>query len=382
MPGGSTKNIPYRFSLEPPQSLEEPVRHRLVSCAKRTGLPPEDFAASDPGRSGEALLAVLLEILTTSLQDIAARFSALIAPCLPHSAFVMLTVDDVGHPQKKDGHPAIITRIVFSELDAIRATLSPPGVVGRDESLLSGEVRPVFVALAGTGALLWLIDPGPTKSDELVFQLWQILALHVQQHAKEASPTYLMASSAASSVRGEAVAELTNHHSNTLESLLAVLRSTSVDDRASRQTVTNLAAEATAHLRTATDRVRAFTEEPVTTAFERLRDDLRPLVRYRDIGMQFVEPPADGRALPSEVAHGARAVVSGAILASVDQASVTRVRAVWDCDGKNLLVNVRDDGPGDLSTESVQLQPLRQRVAALEASCRSPQPRAGGRRCR
>ena len=183
-------------------------------------------------------------------------------------------------------------------------------------------------------------------------------------------------------VRGEAVAELTNHHSNTLESLLAVLRNTSVDDRASRQTVTNLAAEATAHLRTATDRVRAFTEEPVTTAFERLRGDLRPLVRYRDIGMQFVEPPADGRALPSEVAHGARAVVSGAILALVDQASVTRVRAVWDCDGKNLLVNVRDHGPGDLSTESVQLQPLRQRVAALEASCRSPQPRAGGRRCR
>ena len=119
------------------------------------------------------------------------------------------------------------------------------------------------------------------------------------------------------------------------------------------------------HLRTASDRVRTFTEEPVTTAFERLRDDLRPLVRYRDIDVQFVEPPINGRALPSEIAHGARAVVRGAILALVDRHDVSRVRVQWDCDGTNLLINVRDDGPGDLSDESVQLRLVRQRVVAL-----------------
>ena len=37
----------------------------------------------------------------------------------------------------------------------------------------------------------------------------------------------------------------------------------------------------------------------------------------------------------------------------------------WDCDGTNLLINVRDDGPGDLSEESVQLRLVRQRVLAL-----------------
>jgi DNA-binding CsgD family transcriptional regulator len=111
--------------------------------------------------------------------------------------------------------------------------------------------------------------------------------------------------------------------------------------------------------------VRTFTEEPVTTAFERLRDDLRPLVRYRDLDVQFVEPPLDGRPLPSEVAHGARAVVRGSILALVDRPEVGRVRVQWDCDGTNLLISMRDDGPGDLTDASTQLQLVRQRVHAL-----------------
>ena len=41
------------------------------------------------------------------------------------------------------------------------------------------------------------------------------------------------------------------------------------------------------------------------------------------------------------------------------------MRVQWDCDGTNLLINVRDDGPGDLSDESVQLRLVRQRVLAL-----------------
>lgn len=79
----------------------------------------------------------------------------------------------------------------------------------------------------------------------------------------------------------------------------------------------------------------------MTTAFERLRDDLNPLLRYRDIDVQFVEPPVDGRPLPSEVAHGARAVVRGSILVMIDDPSVSRVRAQWDCDGTNLIIGLR-----------------------------------------
>lgn len=163
----------------------------------------------------------------------------------------------------------------------------------------------------------------------------------------------------------EALTELADEYSTTLESVLAALRSANLDDRAARTTATGIAAEGLVHLRTASDRVRTFTEEPVTTAFERLRDDLRPLVRYRDLDVQFVEPPVDGRPLPSEVAHGARAVVRGSILALVDRPAVGRVRVQWDCDGTNLLIDMRDDGPGDLTDASTQLQLVRQRVHAL-----------------
>ena len=216
-----------------------------------------------------------------------------------------------------------------------------------------------------------------------MLQLWNIVALRVQELADAASPDYLQLARATSSVRMEALTELADEYSTTLESVLAALRTAALDDRAARRTATNLAAEGMVHLRTASDRVRTFTEEPVTTAFERLRDDLRPLVRYRDIDVQFVEPPVDGRALPSEIAHGARAVVRGSILALGRPARRRRVRVQWDCDGKNLLINVRDDGPGDLSGESVQLRLVRQRVLRTQRSPFASRRHAdGARRCR
>jgi DNA-binding CsgD family transcriptional regulator len=240
----------------------------------------------------------------------------------------------------------------------------PTGEHLRYEMLLGGESRSVLAAVAQTDAVLVLTDPSRGQ-DELVVRLWEIVAVRIQHHAREASPTYLMGSRAAASVRAQAVNDLADRHTTTLESLLGVLRSTNLDDRGARQTATSLATEAVVRLRTATDRILTFTEEPVTSAFERLRDDLRPLVKYRDVDVQFVEPPVEGRALPSEIAHGARAVVRNAILALADQDGVKRIRVQWDCDGKNLLIDVRDDGPGRLSMDSLQLRPLQQRVIAL-----------------
>jgi DNA-binding CsgD family transcriptional regulator len=303
-------------------------------------------------------------VLATPIGEMAPNLSRLLANFVPHSAMMLLAVDDVGHPRKVHGDSFISEHVTFAELEAIRSDLRQGGMV-RADFQVSGATRPVVAVVARTGALLVLTDPGSANGDDVVAVLWEIVASRMHQRANEAAPSYLMESRAAASVRAEAVTELADRQSTTLEALLAVLRSSTLEDRAARQAATNLATEATIHLSTATDRVLTFTEEPVTTAFERLRDDLRPLVRYRDIDVQFVEPPVDGRALPSEVAHGARAVVRGAVLALVDQPEVGRVRVQWDCDGKNLLINVRDDGPGDLTIDSPQLQPLRQRVIAL-----------------
>jgi hypothetical protein len=116
--------------------------------------------------------------------------------------------------------------------------------------------------------------------------------------------------------------------------------------------VTDLAAKALVRLRTLSDRTTNLAEEPVAKAFERLREDLRPLTGFTGIEVQFIEPPLNGRALPGEVAHAVRAIVRGLVLAMMEEAHISRIRTQWDCDGESLLINVRDDGRGSLTADT------------------------------
>ncbi|MFJ4255273.1 LuxR C-terminal-related transcriptional regulator [Microbacterium sp. NPDC090003] len=161
-----------------------------------------------------------------------------------------------------------------------------------------------------------------------------------------------------------ALAEQRDRYALTLESLLATLRSTRLDDKAARTIAVDVAAGALVGLRTLNDEQGAGLE-PVTGAFERLRGDLRPLVRYSELDVQFVEPPANGRALPGDIAHSARAIVRSTVLAIVDRGDTRRVRIQWDCDGLNLLIGIRDDGRGDLTAHDDTLRSIGEQVSAL-----------------
>ncbi|MDQ0537837.1 DNA-binding CsgD family transcriptional regulator/signal transduction histidine kinase [Curtobacterium flaccumfaciens] len=162
------------------------------------------------------------------------------------------------------------------------------------------------------------------------------------------------------------VAEQADRHALTLESVLAVLRSSRVTDAAARAEAVEIASAALVDLRTVTDQQRSTLLEPVTGAFSRLRADLRPLVRFGDLDVQFVEPPATGRALPGDVAHAARAIVRTAVLALVDDGAAKRVRIQWDCDGRNLLMQLRDDGSGTLDVQDEAMRPIAERVVTLD----------------
>ncbi|NQX28375.1 helix-turn-helix transcriptional regulator [Microbacteriaceae bacterium VKM Ac-2854] len=164
--------------------------------------------------------------------------------------------------------------------------------------------------------------------------------------------------------RLRAVAELADRQAVVLESILAALRSGRLDDRAARIEATEIAANALVAIRTETDEHRELLLEPVVGAFARLRNDLRPLVRFGDLDVQFVEPPTTGRALPGDVAHAARAIVRSAVLALVDGGDSRRVRIQWDCDGLNLLIGIRDDGAGRLTAHDDALRPIVERVTA------------------
>jgi DNA-binding CsgD family transcriptional regulator len=317
-------------------------------------------------------------VLASPLLDVAPAFSRALDHLLGHSALLIFTEDCSGRPKKTAGERAIIDNVTLSELDAIRSGFAErPSYLADSSATIAGRHRQFVAWLASTGALLVLTDPAPRAAggatDEmltLVGRLWQLVAQGIRHQVAAATPAYLADSRAASAERARMIAELTDAHSTTLESLLAVLRSRTTDDSAARRSAVDIAANAMVRLRAVSDQDRLLSEEPVATAFERLRDDLRPLVRFGDLDVQFVEPPVNGRALPGEVAHAGRAIVRGAVLALIDQADVSRIRVQWDCDGHNLLINIRDDGPGGLTPQVASVRQLAARVDALDGTLR------------
>ena len=321
------------------------------------------------------LLQAVAAVADAALTQIADRLRDAMLPYLGSSALVIFTEDCTGRPQKKAGAEEIISRVSIAELDTLRAALSDE-TPWFGEAELAGRPRPVLALKhASSQALLVLTDPHPAGPGhnaglDLVTYLWRLAARRIQEKVADAPPSYLLESRAASAERVRVTAELTDLHSTTLETLLAALRSSSLEDAAARSTVTDLTAKALVRLRTLSDRTTDLVEEPVATAFERLRDDLRPLTRFSGIEVEFIEPPLNGRALPGEVAHAARAIVRGLVLAMTEQPDVSRIRTQWDCDGENLLINVRDDGRGELAADAPSIARLDRRVQALTGQLR------------
>ncbi len=322
--------------------------------------------------SAWTLLEAIAALANAPLMSIAERLREAALPYVGSSALVIFTEDCTGRPQKKAGAEAIISRVSIAELDQLRSHVSE-GEAWQGKAIIAGGERPVLALTSETNALLTLTEPvlpgEPLERESalrMLDYLWQLTARRIQEKVADAPPSYLLESRAASAERLRVTAELVDKHSTTLETMLAALRSSSLDDAAARKAVTDLAATSLVNLRTLSDRTSDLVEEPVATAFERLREDLRPLMHFSGLDVQFIEPPVNGRALPGEVAHAARAIVRGLVLAIVEQPAVRRVRVQWDCDGVNLLINVRDDGLGELTADSPNIARLNSRVAALD----------------
>jgi DNA-binding CsgD family transcriptional regulator len=319
------------------------------------------------------LLDEVRNVMSQSLLGIASALSHLLRPAVGHEALVIFTEDCTGRPQKKAGDPRITENVTIAELDVLRADAQGRPQPARSTSAaVARGMHPVAVWTADTAAILVLVGVDaagiPDDTAARIERVWQLVALSIRQQVATASPSYLADSRAASRERASLIADLTDAHATALESLLAVLRSPKHGDAAARQRAVDIAAGAMVALRAVSDRDRLLAEEPVHSAFERLRDDLAPLVRHGGLDVEFVPPPESGRPLPGEVAHAARAIVRGAVLALGNADRVDRVRVQWDCDGSNLLVDIRDNGAGDLTAETAGLGQLAARVSVLDGS--------------
>lgn len=321
------------------------------------------------------LLQSVAALADAPLTDIAERLRNSMFPYLKSSALVIFTEDCTGRPQKKAGEEEIISRVSIAELDTLRLALTDEKPYF-GEAEIAGRTRPVLaLEHPSSHALLVITDPhsavpGHDAGLDMVRYLWRIAARRIQEKIADAPPSYLLESRAASAERVRVTAELTDLHSTTLETLLAALRSSSLTDAAARTTVTDLAGKALISVRTLSDRTTDLVEEPVAKAFERLREELRPLTSFSGVEIQFIEPPHNGRALPGEVAHAARAIVRGLVLTMMEQTDISRIRTQWDCDGENLLINVRDDGGGALTADTPSISGLERRVKALTGQLR------------
>jgi DNA-binding CsgD family transcriptional regulator len=339
----------------------------------QTNLTGKDQAEFFPDQPWPLLKAVAA-LANAPLIEIAERLRDALCPYMKSNALVIFTKDCTGRPQKTTGEEDITARVSTAELETLRSDLTDDEPYF-GEAELAARARPVLALKhTSSNALLVLtdpqaVDPGNDTVLDMVSYLWGITARRIQEKETDAPPSYLLESRAASVERIQVTAELTDLHSVTLLTILAALRSTSLDDSATRTTVTDLTAKALIKLRALSNRTQDLLEEPVAKAFERLQEDLRPLLCFRGIEVQFIAPPLNGRALPGEVAHAARGTVRDLVLARVDQTDVSRIRIQWDCDGDNLLINVRDDGDS-LAMDTRSITSLERRVKALMGQLR------------
>ncbi|MGW4526446.1 response regulator transcription factor [Amycolatopsis sp. NPDC004378] len=314
-------------------------------------------------------LTALREVVDGPLRDIAGRFSRLLADDWPHRALVIFTLECTGRPRKVTGDRAITDKVTIAELEAVKALLEP-GRQRAATATLGGAARPVWAVLDPAGTLLVLVPrAGRTRfpRPEALAALFGLVATSIRQQVTQASPDYLAESRAASSERARTIAEMAAAHEAALATILTTLRSGRLDDHRARLAATDSASAALLALRSAQQADLAHSEEPAQAAFTRLRREVRQLLRHHDADPEFAGPAKDGRPLPGEIAHAARAMTCTAVLAFTAQPDLTRLRIAWASGETTLRLDIRDRESGQLDAASLRAQ-LEGRAKTLGAA--------------
>ncbi|AZG47276.1 helix-turn-helix transcriptional regulator [Gordonia insulae] len=311
-------------------------------------------------------------VLDGPLPEIAQRFSRFLASDSPHEALVIFTRECTGRPRKVAGASEIVDRVSIDELDAIKESVAR-GVVVDAAGVLGGTSRNLRILRDESDTLLVLVPRkssrgGRAAAPDCLLRAWfAIVATSIRQQVAQASPDYLAESRAASSERARTIAQLTETHEDTLGSILGTLRSRDLDDRTARASAAETASSALIALRSVGDTDRKLATEAVATAFARLQAELEPVLRHLEADVEYVQPATDGRSLPGEIAHAARAIARAVAVALGAQPGVTRLRIAWQSRGHDLVVDIRDQCAGGLDADALERQ-LSGRLRTLDGT--------------
>jgi DNA-binding CsgD family transcriptional regulator len=314
------------------------------------------------------VLDVVERLLSAPRPQLLAQFSTELGKLIPHHAAAMQTGDCPRSPLKVVGDQAIAHAVTSVELQRL-VDRSEPGQALVVDGVLGGvERRLVLLASSppvGKGAVLAVVpehDEPPSAELELAARLWNILSTDAGQRATDPGPEVLASNLAAATARAQAITDLGQTHATTLATLLAVLRSSRLPDAVARRTAIDLAADGLVELKGVIDRDQALSAEAANVAFDVLKDQLADLVRHTEVEVDLVSPVGAG-SLPQDIAHTARTVTRGLVLAALDRSATTRLRAAWRLDGAALHVTVRDDSPD--VTGAVPATGLTERLTTL-----------------
>ncbi|GAB3160983.1 response regulator transcription factor [Amycolatopsis stemonae] len=305
-----------------------------------------DDSWSDPRH----VLDVVERLLSAPRPHLLLRFSAELRKLIPHRAVAMQTGDCPRSPLKVVGDQTIAQAVTSAELQRLVDRAEPGKPVVLDGVLGGVERRLVLfssIPAVGKGAVLVVVpEEGelPIVELGLAAQLWHVLSTDAGQRAADPGPEVLAGNLAAATARAQAITDLGQTHAATLTTLLAVLRSGRLSDGVARRTAVDLAADALLELKGVVDRDQALSEERAGAAFAALRTQLADLVRHTEVDVDLVDPVGDA-SLPQDIAHTARTLTRGLVLAALDRPATTRLRASWRLDGSVLRITVRDDSP-------------------------------------
>ncbi|MGV9265977.1 LuxR C-terminal-related transcriptional regulator [Kitasatospora sp. NPDC003701] len=320
----------------------------------------------------EDVLAQAVDILRAPRPNILPRFSRLLADLVPHTAVAQLSGVCTHSPTNAFGPTGLAGRIASLELAHLAEAVTP-GRPWQGEAVLAGRPRPavaVAAAPAGSnGALLVLVRPSaellPDRPLAVLQQLWELVTTHSHHRAADAAPVHAAASRASAGARARAIAELSGAHASALSAILAPLRSAALDDATARRSATELAVGALLDLRAGAELDRTLSEEPAATAFARLADELRPLLRHSPVRLDLLPPAAGERSVPADTAHAARAAVRATVLTMMEQDGLTRLHVSWQFVADGVRAVVRDDGPGLLTADALAAHRTSDRITAL-----------------
>lgn len=314
------------------------------------------------------VLDVVERLLSAPRPRVLGQFSAELGKLIPHHAAAMQSGDCPRSPLKVVGDEAITRTVTSAELQRL-ADRSEPGKALVVDGVLGGvERRLVLLASmppVGKGSVLVVVpeDTEPPRAElELAARLWHVLSTDAGQRAIDPGPDMLASNLAAATARAQAITDLGQTHAATLTTLLAVLRSGRLADDVARRTAVDLAADALLELKGVVDRDQALSEELTTAAFALLKTQLADLVRHTEVDVDLVDPVGDV-SLPQDIAHTARTLTRGLVLAALDRSATTRLRASWRVDGPVLRITVRDDCPE--VADAVPARGLTERLTTL-----------------